>query len=80
MSRYKVEFDANTCIGSLNCINLAGELFGEDEKNFTVLKNAKLNEKTGKWELIIEEELIQKARDAESICPSLSISVSQIED
>lgn len=78
MPQYKIEFDANNCIGSLNCMHVAGELFGEDENKFTILKNAKLNGKTGKWELIISDDLIGKVREAENNCPSLSITVSEI--
>ncbi|HXH19473.1 MAG TPA: ferredoxin [Chitinophagales bacterium] len=80
MPKYKIEFDANTCIGSMNCLSVAGDIFGEDENNFTVLKNARLNESSGKWELIIGEDLVERAREAESHCPSLSITVSEIPD
>jgi len=78
MAQYKIEFDANTCIGSVNCLSVAGELFGEDENKFTIMKDAKLNESTGKWELIVGEDLIQKARKAEDNCPTLAITVSEI--
>ncbi len=31
MSSYKVEFDENTCTGTLNCVAVAGDHFKEDE-------------------------------------------------
>ena len=77
MVQYKIEFDANTCIGSLNCLTTAGELFGEDENKFTILKNAKLNEATEKWELMVGEDLLAKAKKAEENCPSLAITISE---
>ncbi len=78
MPQYKIEFDANSCIGSMNCLTTSGDLFGEDENKFTILKNARLNESTGKWEVTVGDDLIQKARKAEGNCPSLSIKVSEI--
>jgi ferredoxin len=78
MARYKIEFDSNICIGSLNCLAVAGEIFSEDERKYTILKNASLNEKTGKMELIIGDEMVQKAKKAEDNCPSLAITVSEI--
>lgn len=79
MARYKIEFDSSICIGSLNCLAVAGDIFGEDERKYTILKNASLNEKTGKMELIIGDDMVQKARKAEDNCPSLAITVSEIQ-
>jgi ferredoxin len=77
MTRYKIEFDSNICIGSLNCLAVAGEVFAEDNRKYTILKNATLNEKTGKMELTIGEDMVEKARRAEDNCPSLAITVSE---
>ena len=79
MAKYKVEFDADTCIGSMQCLGEAEEVFKEDENGFTVLHNGTLNETTGKWELIIDDNQYQNAKDAEGNCPVDAIKVSKIE-
>lgn len=79
MAKYKIEFDADACIGTMQCLAEAEEIFKEDENGFTVLHKGTKNESTGKWELIIEDEgLFEKAKYAESECPVDAIKVTKL--
>ena len=49
MAKYKIEYDEDICIGTLNCIAEAEEHFAEDEKGYTILQKATKNEKTSRW-------------------------------
>ncbi|MCH8330312.1 MAG: ferredoxin [Bacteroidetes bacterium] len=71
MSSYKVEFDENTCTGTLNCVAVAGDHFKEDEQK---------NEVTGKMELIIGDDHYETFTAAMLGCPSSSIKVTPLDD
>ncbi|GIV34281.1 MAG: hypothetical protein KatS3mg031_1816 [Chitinophagales bacterium] len=80
MAKYKIEFNPDTCVGSLFCLQEAEELFGEDENGYTILKNATRNKSTGMDEVIIDDTRYEKARKAAEECPTLSIKVTKIAD
>ena len=79
MAKYKVEFDADTCIGTMQCLGEAEDVFKEDENGFTVLHRGTFNEATGKWELIVDEDQYQNVKDAEDSCPVDAITVTKME-
>lgn len=80
MGKYKVEYDADTCIGTMQCLAEAPEFFDEDENGFTILKKGTLNEATGKYELTFEDDaLFEKVKYAEDGCPVDAIRVTKLD-
>ena len=65
----KLSVDKNTCIACGACIALAPELFkwGEDGKSEPIK------------EILENEEEIEKAKEAASMCPTGSIKVEEID-
>ena len=80
MTKYKVIFDRANCIGTFACIteNPDHWVVGEDGKS--ILEGSVLNEKTGYYELIIEEKDLEKNKDAAAVCPVFVISIEKIEE
>jgi len=64
----KVSVNKHTCIACGSCIALAPEVFkwGEDGKSEPIK------------EILEDEKLIEKAKEAASICPTNSIRVEEI--
>ncbi len=80
MAKYKVIFDREACIGALSCNAVASEFWKLADDGKVDLKNAKLNDKTGKYELIIDEKHLNVNKDAESVCPVYAIKIEKIKD
>jgi len=66
--KVKVSVNKDTCIACGACIAVAPEVFkwGEDGKSEPIK------------EILEEEELINKAKEASSICPTNSIKIEEI--
>ncbi len=80
MVKYKIEFDRETCIGVLACQVPAGQFYVSADDGKVDLKDSKLNEETGKWELIVEDLDGEMNMEAEKVCPVLAIKVIKLED
>lgn len=78
MVKYRIVFDRDTCIGALNCISPAPEFFEQADDGKVDLKMAK-KRADGKFELVIDENDLQKNVEAASSCPVAAISVEKIE-
>jgi ferredoxin len=68
--KIKVEVNKETCIGCGTCMAVAPEIFEFDN-------DGKSKPKT---EIIEDQNLIEKAKDAEVACPTHSIKLTEIKD
>ncbi len=81
MTKYKVIFDRNLCIGALSC-------FGVNPKRFQLAQDAKVdlvggtfNQATQKWELLFDEAEYEAFKMSEDVCPvKNTIIVEKIEE
>ncbi|MBI2134032.1 ferredoxin [Candidatus Woesearchaeota archaeon] len=79
MPKYKVIYDKITCIGAASCVAVAPK-FWELVGDKAILKGAKFNEQTKKFELIVDlPEDIKLNLDAEAVCPVAAIKVEKLE-
>ena len=78
MAQYKIIFDKETCIGVLACVAAASKFWIPEEKKVD-LKNATYNEKTKKYELIIDEKDFAVNKEAADVCPVEAIKIEKIE-
>lgn len=79
--KYKIIFDRDvTCIGVFACVAAAPNFWeiGQDGKA-NLLGEAKKNEQTGFYELIIDEKDFQINLDAARVCPVLAITIIDME-
>ena len=80
MAKYKIEFDRELCIGALACTAVAEKFWPRAEDGKVDLTNATYNEKTKKWELIIDENDFEINKEAADVCPVDAIVIKKIED
>ena len=67
MGKLKVVIDPDRCIGSGHCVNLAPEIFSQDEEEGTVV-------------LLLEqppERLSEAATEAAEECPAMAIRIEE---
>jgi ferredoxin len=79
MTKYKIIFDKEACIGVLACSAAAAKFWIPKDKKVD-LKGAKYNEKTKKYELIIDEKDFAANQEAADVCPVEAIKIEKIED
>ena len=80
MTKYKIEFDREICIGALACNAVAEDFWPRAEDGKVDLTGAKYNEQTKKWELIIDEKDFELNKDAADVCPVEAIKVIKIDE
>jgi ferredoxin len=81
MAKYKIEFDREACIGAAACVVSAPDFWKiVDDGKASILKGAKYNEGTKKWELTVDEKDYIPNSEAERGCPVLAIKITKIED
>lgn len=83
MTKYKVTFDREGCIGALACSAIAPEIWLLASDGKVDLKEGIYNEKTKKYELVLEnidESKIAEIKDSAEHCPVNVIKVFKIED
>lgn len=76
MVRYKIVFDRKACIGAFTCGAISRKFWEFDDDGKANLRGAKLNDKTGFYELIIEEADYEEALESAKVCP---VNVIKIE-
>lgn len=79
MTKYRIEFDRDICIGALACTAVAEDFWPKAEDGKVDLANAVYNEETKKWELVIDEKDFHLNQDAADSCPVDAIKVTKIE-
>ena len=80
MTKYKIEFDREACIGALSCYAAAPKFWPRSEDGKVDLTGAKFNKDTKKWELIITSKDLEVNKEAEEVCPVFVIKITKIED
>ncbi|MEK6963013.1 MAG: ferredoxin [Nanoarchaeota archaeon] len=82
MTKYKIIYDYETCIGVFACIEAAKKFWVKSKKDEgkVDLKGGKLNPKTGKYELIIDEKDFKAMNESAQVCPVLAIQVEKVKD
>jgi ferredoxin len=78
MSKYKVIYDRDACIGSFACSAAAHDFWLYTEDNKATLRNATFNKETGRWELIIEEADFDDNQAAAEVCPVFAIKIEEV--
>jgi len=78
MAKYKVTIDKVTCIGCGLCASICPDVFelGEDVKARIVEAHRTFNDDV-KAEGVVKEALSNCVKDAESSCPTTSITVKE---
>lgn len=79
MAKYKIIFDREACIGALACVKVAPEFYLIANDGKVDLKGATFNEKTQKYELIIEDKYFSENTYAERVCPVQAIELIRID-
>ncbi len=72
----KIIYDKKGCIGAGECEVLSKEFWKVDSSGKAVLKGAALNEKTGKYELVLDDSS-KKLQD--QVCGSCPVGCIKIE-
>ncbi len=80
MTKYRLVYNRKDCIGVFTCGALSPKFWELDKDGKANLKGATLNEKTGLFELEIDEENFGEARASAEVCPVEVIAVEKIED
>ena len=80
MTKYKITFDREGCIGALACSGVSEEFWVPAPDGKVDLKGATFNEETKKWELIIDEEHLDVNKLAAEVCPVQVIIIEKVED
>ena len=80
MTKYKISYGWEVCIGALGCLGVTEELWELKEDGKVDLKGAKFNEETQRWELILDEKDFDIAKASEDSCPVQAIKVEKVED
>lgn len=75
---YKIVYDRNSCIGAGECEAISKRLWHVDNEGKAVLKGAKLNEETGKYELEITDEEFKEQDTVVGSCPIACIKIEKI--
>ncbi len=79
MAKYKVIFDREECVSIFSCNVVAPEFWKLADDGKVDLVGGTYNEKTKKWELIIDEKDLNINKEAESVCPVFAIKIEKIE-
>ena len=72
---YKIIFNRTDCIGAFTCGAVSKKFWEFDDDGKANLKGATLNEKTGLYELIIDEVDYKEAVESANVCPVKVIEV-----
>lgn len=78
MSSYKIEFDKDTCIGTVYCTAVAEQFFKISDDGKPELVGSTFNAQTGKYELIIDEKDLAVNEDAAAGCPVEAIVITKL--
>ena len=78
--KYKIIYDRKNCIGSFSCVVVGSKFWEVNEDNKADLKEGILNQETGFYERMIEQDDYNVALESAEVCPVTVISIERIED
>ena len=79
MTKYKVIYDRESCIGAFACSAVLPEAWKYNEDGKADLKEATYNKTTKRWELIITQQEYDYHLAAAESCPVQVIKIEKIE-
>ena len=79
MVKYKIIFNRKDCIGAFTCGAVSLRFWEFDDDGKANLRGATYDEKTGFYELIIEEKDYHEALESAKVCPVNVIEIKKIE-
>ena len=77
MGEYKIIFSRKECIGAAVCESFAADLWTIQKDGKADLHGAKLNEHTGKYELVIDEKRFKVQDAVARSCPAGCIAIER---
>jgi len=80
MTKYKIEFDREICIGAIACNAVAENIWPRAKDGKVDLAGGTYNEESKKWELIIDEKDLDINKDAADVCPVEAIKIIKIDE
>lgn len=82
MVKYKIIYDREACIGVFACIEAARKFWVKSKKDEgkVDLKGGKLNPKTGKYELIMDEKDFKAVNESAVVCPVVAIKIEKVKE
>ena len=80
MTRYKIVYNKNDCIGVAACVSMAEKWWKMDGDDKAILNGSTLNQETGFYELEIGENELEDAKSSVNVCPVFVIMVHKQED
>ena len=80
MVKYKISFDRELCIGVLACAGVAEKFYKTSPDGKVDLIGGTFNEKTKKWELIIDEKDLDVNKMAADVCPVIAIIIEKLDE
>jgi ferredoxin len=78
MAKYKIIFTRKECIGAAECEAVSPALWQMQNDSKASLKGAVFNEKTGNFELEIDDELLTEQEAVAGSCPAGCISLAKV--
>lgn len=72
---YTVIYDKKKCASATKCINIHPNLWEKGPDGKAILRGGKLNRKTGKYELAIQEKDFKAFKESALICPVFVIDI-----
>jgi len=72
---YKVIYDKENCIGANSCVGVFPEYWSLDGAKKAVLKDSTLNKETGRYELIVDDQNVERFKESALVCPVFVIDI-----
>lgn len=76
MTKLKIEYDEQICIGSTLCVSEAGEFFALDDNEYTILQGGTKDEGVTTLIVEVDEATAEKLSRAETGCPVQAIKIN----
>jgi len=73
MTKYRIEYDRNKCIGAGFCVKVNPKLWKMENDNKSILKGGKLKGKN--FVAYVDEKDLKTAKESALVCPSYAINV-----
>lgn len=79
MPPYKIVYSKTECIGAGACVGVHPDLWSLDDEAKAILRDATLNQATGRYELIVDGGDFRKVKDSAIVCPVYAIDIIDLE-
>ena len=79
MTKYKIIYNRKECIGAFTCGVVSSRFWEFDDDGKANLRGSTYDEKTGFYELIIEEKYYYEALESAEVCPVNVIKIIKLD-